>query len=592
MNIRKIVGETAKRARSRSVVSQNIPKLDPVILNCTMDDIKHGLSQFDQILSDFSQGNLEKAYKFSISSLQLSLKIEKPLENWIFDTSDLEYCENYTYENASFEIPSSKTDKNRNDEIDTIQEYSLQMSDRSKIEYDNYENLVEQMAKDTEMTKFRNSQENMFVYDSPLILEMQDTIRRYKEHEEASRHENEYLIANQELLNEKLKKIQSEMNNLKAENLKLKQALSSIDKLLVKLSPEAQNLKKTTEKHQNYELKDRELQQIFEVLKQKENDIKEETNPSLVSKLMREIQSLKSQILQKKTEKAIENSKMTTSKLNKSLYIIEKEWILKEEKSRLRARQSRNTNKSRLSSMFGVSPNSSFSSTSRSISPVFFENRQFTFKSINNVSLKKSQTFKSTEELEYLRRELDSCLEEKSIVEDQLKRVKDDFKIEEKMSDIKAKEEATHKLLEEKYSQDLALNEKLAKLHTEAREIENQKNEFFELKAKILTREETLYNKEKQLKQLEDKLRAKEKEIKRDFNRKSPEKITKTEDYYEQNKVLNQMLNKMRIESEQATRRIFELEKNIETAKFSQNQVLELSQFMSNITQQFKINNL
>mmetsp|Transcript_358 Transcript_358/g.385 ORF Transcript_358/g.385 Transcript_358/m.385 type:complete len:466 (+) Transcript_358:730-2127(+) len=465
------------------------------------------------------------------------------------------------------------------------------MMDRSRLDTENIEKIAEQMSKEAEFAKMKLSfDQNGLSFEGPLMTEMQESIKSYREKEELARHENEFLIANQKILDENLKKCNEEIQELKNENKELRAAIKSLQKLFHRSSGSSEEKKPS-----GSTTKDIEILKLIGELKEKEHEISVCSDKHQVHQLCRSINSIKTKISKLKTEKAIENSALATAKLNKSLYIIEKEWINKEEKLRIKSRQSRNPKQSCTSSIFMTSPNSSFCSTpSRSISPVCEASRKFSFISIGSVSRQRSQTIKSSEELEYMRREFDNCLVEKSILEFELKRVKDESNFDEKMNEIKAKEEAASILIEERLQQEKIIHEKWIEIHRRENEIEMQKEEIYELKGKLLVKDEELKSLENKLKYKEERLQRKEKELEI-----KTIKEMQTYSYGESHKNMGQIIDENRIlkkkiydfkkEKEITNAKIASIEKDLAQYSKRKYQISEIEDQLNSISHKFGI---
>lgn len=149
------------------------------------------------------------------------------------------------------------------------------------------------------------------------------------------------------------------------------------------------------------------------------------------------------------------------------------------------------------------------------------ESQTLSFKSISAIYQQKSQTLRSTEELDFLRREFDTALDEKSYLEAELRRVKNETRFDQKAGEIKAKEETVKKLIAIREFDEKKAKEKLLEMSRKEREVDNQKNEINCKKIRLAKQQENLDKREEKIRNLEYGIKLKERILNRRLDNKT-----------------------------------------------------------------------
>lgn len=296
-------------------------------------------------------------------------------------------------------------------------------------------------------------------------------------HEEIE--ESKYLQGNHkgvsfEVNKELYREIRAKEEEISVLTHKLNKAQLKTESLVKRLKEEEEKSYKVSEENQrikqNLNLFKKEVDEVFETQDTKTDTRFRKLTPRLL------------------TKKVIEDSNAITRKVQRSLACIEKEWIYREEKSLIKSQRDRTPTPTPL-----VSLNSSLTrgfKLSRSVSPIS-DVPNLSFKSISWISQDRSQRTQRQEEVDYLRKELDSCLEEKSKLEHRLKELEEQG-ASTKLDNIKAKEKEASKLLEmrlEEYNKVLELKNHHQK---QSEEIKNQQKRLLEQKHQLETKSEYL----------------------------------------------------------------------------------------------------
>ncbi|CAG9313634.1 unnamed protein product [Blepharisma stoltei] len=594
LQVRKIVGETAKKSRAKA---KKLKLAEENSTHLTVTDLKSIISQLKSIVKE-SYESSPKTHNIQIGSYLIYFSLERDQEEWnnknLNDTvvinsfggsmNEIEF--NGIYENQS------KSDVSDSDE------YSPDRVEPFKEFFDRYESITEQLSKDADSYSSNVSKVAAYL-ENPLIAELQETIKIYREKEKSFVHEKEYLTNSQYILNKKYNTCKNENKILMKENEDLKENLKYINRVMKgkmqsgKENANGENILCKPISLKDKTSEDQKIDALVLELKKKEKELERCDNTRLSAQITRSILSIRTQISKLKTEKLVSDNSKSAQRLNKSLNKIEKEWIINEEKKKIQDQRSKTPKPDQSQIRWAKSQISSMSPSS-SLSPLP-EPSNLSFKSIASIYQQKSQDYWSTEEKSYLKRECDRVWEQKSFLEEELRRIKEETHFDEKIDSLRAQEEAAKKIIEIKQQEEKILKEKMLEIAKKEREIDEQKGQLIKERAKIDEEKEKIEQREENVKKIEYSIKLKERMINRKvreqsgMNEKQDDYIKNTISKLEKDKkVVEEAFQALKAENEAISIKKQELEKEIADFEIKKVEISDAWQKINAITQKYQ----
>ncbi|CAG9325434.1 unnamed protein product [Blepharisma stoltei] len=540
MKIRKVIGESAKRCRSKAAPAA--AKQETNYIDCNAKDIENLKRKLDEIYDDIENGKPSKVYKIMIAASEFSLLLKKVEDSW-----NLNFPKKY--EIALNAGSNKKIISNKNPIFDSLNSIlSEEFSEAENLRLTELENKLEEL---TELSYQINPsiQQNLSA-ESNTTAKLYEEIKEKKEEISKLAHELERKTIENKKLSENIEKYKNELMQVKSksgltidtiEELKsvftntaisdfvkveyeepeeivfdiedfdphLNSELRLRDQEIKKLQKEKAELLEKLDKSSPFiempeinlncssKLQDsQEISDIKSLISQKENELENlppGTSPNLLN---REIIKLKSKLQDIKTKKALDAHATLQTRLSRSMAKIEKDWLITEEKSK-RVPSNHSKRIMELDASRSLSPDNFKKIVAES--QRYSMNPNFSFRSINLIKQKRIQNSMASGELEYLRTELEKCLEEKSNLEVQLKKFTENDKLEEKWNEVKAKEQTAEILIERALKQEEKLKEERLANQKHLKNIEKEYEDIRKEKAKLKLIGNELKEKEKQI---------------------------------------------------------------------------------------------